>query len=117
MNCALLQALYYAGLFLWLTGRHDKAREYAAKMMKMAPGSKEVCAFSHAVMLVNGDMYVLLSFRCVQGLILCGWIDLTCGRETYMKKSLKYFDEALSGCVIIILSVPTAMHDLLCSEL
>ncbi len=42
-----------------------------------------------------------------QALILRGWVDLTCGRETYMKKCIKYFDEALSGYV----SQPTqALH-------
>ena len=35
-------ALYFAGMFLWHTGRHDKAREYVDRMLKMSPGSKEV---------------------------------------------------------------------------
>ena len=62
-------------MFLWLCGRHDKAREYIDRMLKMSPSSKD-------------------------GLALRGWIDLTSGRETLMKKSVKYFDEALSGLVI-----------------
>ena len=37
------QALYNAGMFLWLSGRHDKAREYVDRMLKVAPGDKEVC--------------------------------------------------------------------------
>ena len=36
-------ALYFAGMFLWHTGRHDKAREYVDRMLKMSNGSKEVC--------------------------------------------------------------------------
>ena len=36
------QSLYYAGMFLWLTGKHDKAREYVSRMLKMSPTSKEV---------------------------------------------------------------------------
>jgi len=28
-------------------------------------------------------------------LILKAWLDLTCGKETHIKKALKYFDEAL----------------------
>ena len=36
------QSLYYAGMFLWLTGKHDKAREYVSRMLKMSPASKEV---------------------------------------------------------------------------
>ena len=41
-TCVSMQALYHAALFLWLCGRHDKAREYVDRMLKMAPGSKEV---------------------------------------------------------------------------
>ena len=63
-------------MFLWLCGRHDKAREYIDRMLKMSLTSKE-------------------------GLALRGWVDLTSGRETLMKKSVKYFDEALSGSVKI----------------
>lgn len=37
-------ALYFAGMFLWHTGRHDKAREYIDRMIKMASGNKEVVA-------------------------------------------------------------------------
>ena len=32
-----------------------------------------------------------------QGLFLRGWVDLTCGRETLAKKSIKFFEEALAG--------------------
>ena len=39
-------ALYFAGMFLWHTGRHDKAREYVDRMLKMSNGSKEVCYFT-----------------------------------------------------------------------
>uniref|UniRef100_A0A667GHI1 Tetratricopeptide repeat protein 21B n=1 Tax=Lynx canadensis TaxID=61383 RepID=A0A667GHI1_LYNCA len=35
------KALYHAGLFLWHIGRHDKAREYIDRMIKMSNGSKE----------------------------------------------------------------------------
>ena len=68
----LIQALYYASMFLWLCGRHDKAREYVDRMLKMSPSSKD-------------------------GLTLRGWIDLTSGRETFVKRSSKYFDESLAG--------------------
>nr|XP_047917295.1 tetratricopeptide repeat protein 21B isoform X2 [Anser cygnoides] len=64
------QALYFAGLFLWHLGREDKAREYVDRMIKVSNGDKE-------------------------GLILKAWLDLTCGKETHIKKAVKYFDEAL----------------------
>lgn len=37
-------ALYYAGLFLWLMGRHDKAKEYVDRMLQLSNGAKEVLA-------------------------------------------------------------------------
>ncbi|KAI4887077.1 hypothetical protein NFI96_013965, partial [Prochilodus magdalenae] len=64
------KALYHAGMFLWLLGRNDKAREYVDRMIKISSGSTD-------------------------GIILKGWIDLTCGKDAYAKKSGKYFDEAL----------------------
>lgn len=72
--CVLLsvQALYNAGMFLWLSGRHDKAREYIDRVLKLAPGSRE-------------------------GLTLRGWIDITSDREALVKKSIKYFEDALAG--------------------
>ena len=42
------------------------------RLLKLAPGSKD-------------------------GLVLRGWIDMTSGREVLAKKSIKYFEEALSG--------------------
>ncbi|XP_007494364.1 tetratricopeptide repeat protein 21B isoform X1 [Monodelphis domestica] len=62
------KALYYAGLFLWHVGRHDKAREYVDRMIKISNGSKE-------------------------GLILRAWLDVTSGKEAYSKKAARYFDE------------------------
>ncbi|EPY80279.1 tetratricopeptide repeat protein 21B [Camelus ferus] len=64
------KALYHAGLFLWHIGRHDKAREYVDRMIKMSNGSKE-------------------------GQILRAWLDITRGKEPYTKKALRYFEEGL----------------------
>ncbi|XP_077473594.1 tetratricopeptide repeat protein 21B [Stigmatopora argus] len=63
-------SLYHAGMFLWLLGRNDKAREYTERMIKLSNGSKE-------------------------GIILKGWIDVTCGKDAYARKAGKYFDEGL----------------------
>lgn len=35
-------ALYFGGMFLFHSGRPDKAREYVDRMLKMSPSSKEV---------------------------------------------------------------------------
>ncbi|XP_034444059.1 tetratricopeptide repeat protein 21B-like [Hippoglossus hippoglossus] len=64
------KSLYYAGLFLWLYGRNDKAREYTEKMIKLSNGSRE-------------------------GIILKAWIDVTSGKDDYARKTGKYFDEGL----------------------
>lgn len=37
-------ALYYAGLFLWLVGHHDEARDYIDRMLKVSTSSREVLA-------------------------------------------------------------------------
>ncbi|KAH9507420.1 Tetratricopeptide repeat protein 21B [Bulinus truncatus] len=60
--------LYFAGLFLYNSGKYDKAREYIDRMLKMAPQNQD-------------------------GLTLKGWIELMSGREA--KRSIKYFEEAL----------------------
>ncbi|XP_048342203.1 tetratricopeptide repeat protein 21B isoform X2 [Sphaerodactylus townsendi] len=66
------QALFYAALFLWHLGRHEKAREYVDRMIKISNGSKE-------------------------GFVLKGWIEVTCGKETSVKKAVKYLDEGLQN--------------------
>lgn len=42
------KSLYYAGMFLWLLGRNDKAREYTERMIKLSSGSREVRCFPNA---------------------------------------------------------------------
>jgi len=69
-------ALYFAGMFLWHTGRHDKAREYIDRMIKMSNSNKE-------------------------GLLLRAWVDITSGKDSHAKKSIKLFDEALSGSEVV----------------
>uniref|UniRef100_A0A668AU10 Tetratricopeptide repeat domain 21B n=1 Tax=Myripristis murdjan TaxID=586833 RepID=A0A668AU10_9TELE len=64
------KSLYYAGMFLWLLGRNDKAREYIERMIKLSNGSRE-------------------------GIILKAWIDLTSSKDAYARKAGKYFDEGL----------------------
>uniref|UniRef100_A0A8C2QYJ1 Tetratricopeptide repeat domain 21B n=1 Tax=Capra hircus TaxID=9925 RepID=A0A8C2QYJ1_CAPHI len=64
------KVLYHAGLFLWHIGRHDKAREYIDRMIKISNGSKE-------------------------GQVLRAWLDITRRKEPYTKKALRYFEEGL----------------------
>ncbi len=44
----LFQGLYYGGLFLFHTGRYDKARDYIDRMLKVAPSSKEVSSTEYS---------------------------------------------------------------------
>ncbi|XP_036277766.1 tetratricopeptide repeat protein 21B isoform X3 [Pipistrellus kuhlii] len=66
------KALYHAGLFLWHIGRHEKAREYIDRMIKMSDGGKE-------------------------GQILRAWLDITRGKEPYTKRALRSFEEGLQN--------------------
>ncbi|XP_070311543.1 tetratricopeptide repeat protein 21A isoform X3 [Odocoileus virginianus] len=63
-------ALYYAGLFLWLMGRHDKAREYIDRTLKVSSSSRE-------------------------GYVLRGWVDLSSDKPHTVKKSIKYLEHGL----------------------
>ncbi|KAL2804032.1 tetratricopeptide repeat protein 21A isoform 2 [Daubentonia madagascariensis] len=63
-------ALYYASLFLWLVGRHDKAREYIDRMLKVSCGSREA-------------------------LVLRGWVDLTSDKPHIVKKAIKYLEQGI----------------------
>ncbi|NP_001085105.1 tetratricopeptide repeat protein 21B [Xenopus laevis] len=64
------KALYYAGMFLWLMGRTDKAREYIDRMLKISNRSRE-------------------------GLVLRGWLDLSSEKESTVNKSIRYFEEGI----------------------
>nr|XP_057937823.1 tetratricopeptide repeat protein 21B-like isoform X2 [Doryrhamphus excisus] len=69
-NTASPQSLYHAGMFLWTIGRHDKAREYTERMIKLSNGSRE-------------------------GMVLKAWIDVTCGKDDHARKAGKHFDEGM----------------------
>ncbi|XP_019518289.1 PREDICTED: tetratricopeptide repeat protein 21A isoform X2 [Hipposideros armiger] len=61
-------ALYYASLFLWLMGHHDRAREYIDCVLRLSSTSSEA--------------YVLR-----------GWVDLTSDKPHTVKKSIKYLEQ------------------------
>ncbi|KAI4553985.1 hypothetical protein MJT46_016165 [Ovis ammon polii x Ovis aries] len=63
-------ALYYAGLFLWLMGRHDKAKEYIDRTLKVSSSSRE-------------------------GHVLRGWVDLSSDKPHTVKKSIKYLEHGI----------------------
>ncbi|XP_032203773.1 tetratricopeptide repeat protein 21A isoform X2 [Mustela erminea] len=67
---ASARAMYYAGLFLWLMGRHDKAREYVDRTLKLSSSSRE-------------------------GYVLRGWVDLTSDKPHTLKKSIKYLEQGM----------------------
>lgn len=58
------KALYHAGLFLWHVGRHDKAREYIDRMIKMSNGSKEVAGFLILKHTFLREAYICSSIPC-----------------------------------------------------
>ncbi|KAJ6659332.1 hypothetical protein lerEdw1_019203 [Lerista edwardsae] len=71
-------ALYYAGMFLWLMNRNDKAKEYVDKMLKVSTGARE-------------EEF----FEPLQGLVLKGWIYVTSDKMHAVKKAIKYLDEGI----------------------
>ncbi|XP_069186237.1 tetratricopeptide repeat protein 21B isoform X2 [Procambarus clarkii] len=62
--------LYYAGMFLLLSGKIDKSREYIDRMLKLSPEQED-------------------------GLVLKGWIELIAGRESKNRNIMQYFDTVL----------------------
>ncbi|XP_015344960.1 tetratricopeptide repeat protein 21A isoform X1 [Marmota marmota marmota] len=63
-------ALYYASLFLWLMGYHDKAKEYIDHFLKVSHSSRE-------------------------GYVLKGWVELTSDKPHIVKKSIKYLEQGI----------------------
>uniref|UniRef100_A0A673TV40 Tetratricopeptide repeat domain 21A n=1 Tax=Suricata suricatta TaxID=37032 RepID=A0A673TV40_SURSU len=61
-------ALYYAGLFLWLVGRGDKAKDYVDRALRVCSGLSQV----H---------------------VLRGWVDLTSDKPHAVKRSIKYLEQ------------------------
>ncbi|XP_020661983.3 tetratricopeptide repeat protein 21A [Pogona vitticeps] len=61
-------AWYYGGMLLWLLNKHEKAKDYVDKMLKISNCSRE-------------------------GFVLKGWIYVTSDKQHYVKKSIKYLDE------------------------
>ena len=64
------QPLYYAGMFLFLCGWLDKAREYVDRMLKLNPEHEE-------------------------GLVVKAWLELAAGRESQTHNIMEYFDAVL----------------------
>eukprot|EP00741_Cyanophora_paradoxa_P023819 tig00021623_g23008.t1 len=67
------KALLQAATLLWHTKSFDKARDYANLAHQQAQGAS------------------------AQALILRGWIDLTCGKQSYADRAMEYFDKALDA--------------------
>ncbi|XP_051872097.1 tetratricopeptide repeat protein 21B-like [Pristis pectinata] len=68
------RSLYYAGVSLWLMDRHEEARDYSDRLMKISNGSKET-------------------------LILKGWIELTSksSKSGNLKKAIAYLEGGLQN--------------------
>lgn len=66
----LSQPLYYAGMFLFLSGRLDKAREYVDRMLKLNQEHEE-------------------------GLVLKAWVELATGKESRVRNLMEYLDAVL----------------------
>ncbi|KAM4605930.1 tetratricopeptide repeat protein 21B-like [Polymixia lowei] len=67
-------ALYYGGLFYWLIGCTDKAKDYIDKALRMSKSSKK-------------------------NLILKGWLDLSSKDELKRNNAIKYLDSGVQDSV------------------
>ena len=56
-------ALFFGGMFLWHTGRHDKAREYIDRMIKMASGNKEVLISVIKIAFFKNKSYLMIKLK------------------------------------------------------
>lgn len=70
LNTPFFQPLYYAGMFLFLSGRVDKAREYVDRMLKLNQEHEE-------------------------GLVLKAWVELAAGKESRARNVMEYLDAVL----------------------
>jgi tetratricopeptide repeat protein 21B len=75
-----------AAYFHWHNGEHDKAREYAKYVRNCQ------CMLTYLSYKVMDSQPQFVGAQ-----ILMGWIDLTSGRESLVKRSVNYFDKALSN--------------------
>ncbi|XP_055237287.2 tetratricopeptide repeat protein 21A isoform X17 [Gorilla gorilla gorilla] len=78
-------ALYYAGLFVWLIGCHDKAKEYIDRMLKISRGFREA--------------YVLR-----------GWVDLTSDKPHTAKKAIEYLEQGIQDTKDVLGLMGKAMY-------
>uniref|UniRef100_A0A7N9CRT2 Tetratricopeptide repeat domain 21A n=1 Tax=Macaca fascicularis TaxID=9541 RepID=A0A7N9CRT2_MACFA len=78
-------ALYYAGVFLWLIGHHDKAKEYIDRMLKISRGFREA--------------YVLR-----------GWVDLTSDKPHTAKKAIEYLEQGIQDTKDVLGLMGKAMY-------
>lgn len=65
-------------MFLFLSGRLDKAREYVDRMLKLNPEHEE-------------------------GLVLKAWVELAAGKESRARNIMEYFDAVLQRLFSIFL--------------
>ncbi|KAL0593486.1 Tetratricopeptide repeat protein 21A [Plecturocebus cupreus] len=78
-------ALYYAGLFLWLVGHHDRAEEYINYMLQVSRGFRE-------------------------GYVLRGWVDLTSGKPYTAKKAINYLEQGIQDTKDVLGLMGKAMY-------
>nr|KAF6335956.1 tetratricopeptide repeat domain 21A [Pipistrellus kuhlii] len=66
-------ALYYAGLFLWLMGRHDKAKEYIDRMLQLSNSAREA-TYHMAQQNYSGALEVVNQITVISESFLPAWV-------------------------------------------
>ncbi|KAJ3318719.1 Tetratricopeptide repeat protein 21B [Blyttiomyces sp. JEL0837] len=92
------KALTQAAMFLWLTGSHDQARQYLKKVLDSGNGSVRSSLTSLSSPTSPGGSGAGTSASVYSfALAIMGWVDLTCGQDNWVSKSITWFDRVLES--------------------
>ncbi|KAJ3065894.1 Tetratricopeptide repeat protein 21B [Podochytrium sp. JEL0797] len=90
------RALIQMGLFYWQTGQHEQARSFLKKVVENGinggnAGRSSVVKSSQGGSEVGGAG----SASYWTAVAFLGWVDLTCGQDSFVSKSISWFDKVL----------------------
>ncbi|KAI9362925.1 hypothetical protein DFJ73DRAFT_542372 [Zopfochytrium polystomum] len=94
------RAFLHVAIFLWRMGAHEQARQYLKKILDGCAGNtgRSSTANAGSPMTPSSTNNVGAgSYTIAMALSVMGWVDLTCGQETVMSRSLTWFDRVLES--------------------
>ncbi|KAJ1547291.1 Tetratricopeptide repeat protein 21B, partial [Cladochytrium tenue] len=96
------RASLHAAIFLWSVDSHDQARQYLKKIIDSSPNggrSSTIDAMSSTLSVASSTASSPAGFANIvnAALAMMGWVDLTCGQENLVARSLTWFDRVLEN--------------------